>query len=90
MHPKIEMLFNATREKHSEKTKDIESLINALNALGASMTEAWIVLYKCYKIDELIAEEELLNSNFWGDEDHAFRMYQVALYLENDFGNGSD
>lgn len=88
MHPKIKMLFNATKEKYSENTEDIKSLINDLNTLGASMTEAWIVLYKCYKIDEFIAEEKLLKSNFWRDEDDTFRMYQVALYLNDDFDKG--
>ncbi|PKV51935.1 hypothetical protein ATE84_4035 [Aquimarina sp. MAR_2010_214] len=86
MHPKIEILFNTTKTKSLNNTEDIKLLINHLYNLGASMTEAWIVLYKGYKIDEFEAEEILLDSNLWKNESHTFRMHQVALYLKDDFG----
>lgn len=81
MHERIrdlyEKLILGMDEDHS-----INDLLNILKKIGATRTEAWIVLYQGYGMDEKEAETVVWNSDI-ENETYIETLEQLAIYVFN-------
>lgn len=83
LHPRIKELYSKASENHKDLT-DIDSILKSLSALGATQTEASIVLHQCFNFEIEEADKRVLKLDIWPDETYVETMYQVAKYLHGD------
>jgi hypothetical protein len=89
MHPRINEIFEKVSQKYSNAER-MDLLLRELHLLNTTRTEAWLVLHKGYGINEDLADKVIAESGLWDIEDYLSMMYQIALYLKDDFEKNNE